>query len=119
MSLYLGRLIIVRIFGSEIWEAYFREGYLFIYLFILFYFIFFFWGVGLLSEFYSKPKSSRNFGQKVPLGVNEVHLNYALKNQPREFKQLLRLRLGLSQQVRYKTVGFSEQTNGLHVPYNI
>ena len=38
MGLYLGGLIIGRIFASEIWGAYFWEGlfiYLFIYLFIL------------------------------------------------------------------------------------
>ena len=60
MCLYLGELIIGRIFASEIWGAYFREGlfYLFIYLFIYLFFylfIFFFWGGGgggLLSEFY-------------------------------------------------------------------
>ena len=31
-----------------------------------------------------------------------------------EFKKVLRLR----QRVRYKTIGFNEQTNGLHVRYN-
>ena len=52
MGLYLGGLIVGRIFASEIWEAYFREG-----LFILFIIIIFFsfggggWGA-LLSEFY-------------------------------------------------------------------
>ena len=52
MGLYSGGLIIGRIFASEIWGAYFREG-LFIYLFI--YLIFFFLaggGGGLFSEFY-------------------------------------------------------------------
>ena len=46
MDLYLGRLIIGRIFASEIWGAYSQEGLLL---------FFFFWGgggVGLLSEFY-------------------------------------------------------------------
>ena len=38
MGLYLGGLIIRRIFVSEIWGAYFREG--------LFYFTFFFFGGG-------------------------------------------------------------------------
>ena len=55
MGLYSGGLIIGRIFASEIWGAYFREGlfYFIIYLFIyLFNFFFFFWGGGLLSEFY-------------------------------------------------------------------
>ena len=44
MGLYSGALIIGRIFASEIWGAYFREGL-----------FFFFWGGGgggLLSEFY-------------------------------------------------------------------
>ena len=44
MGLYLGGLIIGRIFASEIWGAYFREV------------VFFFWGGGvgggLFSEFY-------------------------------------------------------------------
>ena len=52
MGLYVGGLIIGRIFVSEIWRAYFREG---LFYFILFYFIiiFFFWrgGGDLLSEF--------------------------------------------------------------------
>ena len=42
MGLYSGGLIIGRIFASEIWGAYFREGLSFIYLFIYF----FFWGGG-------------------------------------------------------------------------
>ena len=48
MGLYSGGLIIGRIFASEIWGAYFREGL---------FFIFYFFaggggGEGLLSEFY-------------------------------------------------------------------
>ena len=42
MGLYSGGLIIGRIFASEIWGAYFREGL----------FFFFGGGGGLLSEFY-------------------------------------------------------------------
>ena len=44
MGLYSGRLIIRRIFASEIWGAYFWEG--------LFFFFFFGGGGGLLPEFY-------------------------------------------------------------------
>ena len=44
MGLYSGGLIIGRIFTSEIWGAYFREG--------LFIFFFFGGGGGLLSKFY-------------------------------------------------------------------
>ena len=54
MGLFLGGFIIGRIFASEIFGAYFREGLficLFIYLFI-FIFYFFLGRVGLLSEFY-------------------------------------------------------------------
>ena len=54
MGLYSGGLNIGRIFASEIWGAYFREG-LRNYLFYLFFYLFiFFWGGegGLLSEFY-------------------------------------------------------------------
>ena len=53
MSLYSGGLIIGRIFTSEIWGAYFREGLSFIYLFIylFYYYYYFFGGGGLLSEF--------------------------------------------------------------------
>ena len=46
MGLYSGGLIIGRIFASEIWGVYFREGlfiiYLFIYLFIFYLFIYLF-----------------------------------------------------------------------------
>ena len=66
MGLYTGGLIIGRIFTSEIWGAYFREGlfiyvfiYLFIYSFIIIIFVLFFvflgGGLGLLSEFYGMP----------------------------------------------------------------
>ena len=51
MGLYSRGLIIGRIFASEIWGAYFRQGlfiYLFIYLiiYLLFIYLFFFWGGG-------------------------------------------------------------------------
>ena len=36
----------------------------------------------------------------------------------REFKKRLRPCLRLRQQVRYKTIWFNEQTNGLHVRYD-
>ena len=49
MGLYSGGLIIGRIFASEIWEAFFREG-LFISIFILFYFILFFLEGGLIID---------------------------------------------------------------------
>ena len=64
MGLYSGGIIIGRIFASEIWGAYFREGSFFIYLFVYFYlFIYFFFfggggGGGLLSEFYDISNSS-------------------------------------------------------------
>ena len=64
MGLCSGGLIIGRIFASEIWWAYFREG-LFIYLLISF----FFWGGGgdLLSEFYgSENKTRLNMAITVP-----------------------------------------------------
>ena len=35
-----------------------------------------------------------------------------------EFRKGLRLRLRLRQRVRFKTIGFDGQTNGLHVRYN-
>ena len=50
MGFYSGGLIIGRIFASEIWGAYFRDG-LFIYSFIYLLLFFFFGGGGLLSEF--------------------------------------------------------------------
>ena len=60
MGLYLGRLIIGRIFASEIWGAYFREGLLLLLLFI-FYLLFFFGGGGgrLLSEFCVTENSNK------------------------------------------------------------
>ena len=61
-----GGLIIGRIFASEIWEAYFREG-LFIYLFIYF----FFWGggrgglvIGILRYFVLDAPSGRTQSEK-------------------------------------------------------
>ena len=55
MGLYSGGLIIGRIFASEIWGAYFREGlfiYLFIYLFILFGFVLFCFVLSCFVLFY-------------------------------------------------------------------
>ena len=47
MGLYSGGLIIGRIFASEIWEAYFREGlFISIFIFILIYIYFFLGGGG-------------------------------------------------------------------------
>ena len=50
MGLYLGGLIIGRIFASEIWGAYFRKVLFF--LFFIFYFFLGGGGGGLLAEFY-------------------------------------------------------------------
>ena len=60
MGLYSGELIIGRIFASEIWGAYFREG------------LFFFrWGGGgLLSEFYGSTE--KNYGKK-EVKCNSLH----------------------------------------------
>ena len=57
-----------------------------------------------------KPNNPLNIWMSQPLGASVRVI--------REFKKLLRLRLRLRQRVRYKTIGFNEQTNGLHVRYN-
>ena len=82
MGLYSGGLIIGRIFASEIWGAYFREG-LFCFLFVLFCFCFCFFfgggggGGGLLSEFYGICSEGLVSSQGTQLIVS---VEYLLRN---------------------------------------
>ena len=54
------------------------------------------------------------YGFPGPKTFREVRLKRAPGVDNSEFKKRLRVR----QRVRYKTTGFNEQTNGLHVRYN-
>ena len=76
MDLYLGGLIIGKIFASEIWGAYFRNAYFYFYLFI-----YFFWGgegggliIGILR--YACKNGIEFFGE-----INGHSLNRTIRGQ--------------------------------------
>ena len=107
MGLYSGGLIIERIFASEIWGAYFREG-------------FFFWGGGggLLSEFYGIPlkeqrKASQLKNRRFPNVSHSVEVVWAcplLKHEATRYERAEGL--GTSIKTPNETISLVEKSTG-------
>ena len=108
MGLYSGGLIIERIFASEIWGAYFREG--------LFFFLGGGGGGGLLSEFYGIPlkekrKASQLKNRRFPNVSHSVEVVWAcplLKHETTRYE--LAEGLGTSIKTPNETISLVEKS---------